>query len=153
MKSRKGVIEMKKNTLGSLVFLRISRFASQSNQLSNQFLKPYNMTAAKFDVLVRIEEFQPITQQELAKKVTVTQGGMSRMLDRIENDGLIYREVDWKTKKISLTKEGQEKLNHVYSKQLAFQTSLFDDCLTKKEQKELSRLMKKLESHTASLLK
>lgn len=144
---------MKKNTLGSLTFLRISRFANQSNQLSNQYLKQFDLSAAKFDTMVQIEQFQPIPQQELAKKVTVSQGGMSKMLDRLEKEGYIYRSVDWKVKHVSLTTKGQEKLDGVYEKQLNFQTQLFDECLSKKEQKELYKLMTRLQNHTNKQLK
>ncbi|MDT2834566.1 MarR family transcriptional regulator [Vagococcus carniphilus] len=144
---------MKKNTLGSLTFLRISRFANQSNQLSNQYLKQFDLSAAKFDTMVQIEQFQPIPQQELAKKVTVSQSGMSKMLDRLEKEGYIYRSIDWKVKHVSLTTKGQEKLDGVYEKQLNFQTQLFDDRLSKEEQKELYKLMTRLQNHTNKQLK
>lgn len=44
---------------------------------------------------------------ELAEKVTVTQGGISRMLTRLEKEGYIVRKQDWKTKTISLTEQGK----------------------------------------------
>src|SRR5699024_5844911 len=95
--------EMKKNTLGSLIWLRLSRFTHQSNLLSNEFLKQYDLTTAQFDVLNQIATYGPLTQSELAKKVTVTQSGISRMLARLEKEQLIERKQEWKTKTISLT--------------------------------------------------
>ena len=94
---------MKKNTLGSLIWLRITRFTHQSNKLSNEFLKQFDLTTAQFDVLIQISTYEPLTQSELAEKVTVTQGGISRMLARLEKDKLIQRKQEWKTKTISLT--------------------------------------------------
>lgn len=139
---------MKKNTRGSLIWLRIMRFTHQSNLLSNEFLKQYNLTTAQFDVLNQIATFGPLTQAELAERVTVTQGGMSRMLSRLEKEHLIERKQDWKTKTITLTKKGQEKLDTAFEGQLAFQSSFFNESLKTKEQKTLLSLMTKVQKNS-----
>lgn len=143
---------MKKNTLGSLIYLRLARFMNQSNQLSQQFLKRFNVTVAQFDVLVQISEHEPISQQELAQKVLVSPGGISKMLQRLEQEGFIEREIIWKTKFIRLSDKGQEKLSQVYPEQLTFQTSLFENSLTPSEQKELYKLLTKIQQHTEQQL-
>ncbi|GAB2555274.1 MarR family winged helix-turn-helix transcriptional regulator [Gracilibacillus alcaliphilus] len=139
---------MRKNTRGSLIWLRMTRFVDQSNLLSNHFLKPYQLTTAQFDVLMQLFVYQPLTQSELAEKVTVTQGGISRMLVRLEQEGLIKRTQEWKTKTISLTDKGQQKLAHVFEDQLAFQSSLFDDCLSESEQKQLYALLSRIQKNS-----
>lgn len=139
---------MKKNTLGSLIWLRISRFTHQSNLLSNENLKQFDLTTAQFDVLIQIETYGPLTQIELADKVTVTQGGISRMLTRLEKERLITRKQEWKTKTISLTSKGKEKLDEAFEAQLLFQSSLFDDCLSIKEQKQLFSLISKIQKNS-----
>ena len=65
---------------------------------------------------------------ELAAKATVTQGGISRMLTRLEKEGLIERKQNWKTKTIFLTEAGKQKLEEAFDAQLAFQSSFFDEC-------------------------
>lgn len=114
---------MEKNTLGSLIWLRIIRFTNISNQLSNEFLKEFGLTTAQFDVLVQIQVYKSITQMELAEKATVTQGGISRMLTRLEKEGYINRTQDWKTKYITLTESGEAIVNKAMPHQLKFQTS------------------------------
>lgn len=143
---------MRKNTRGSLIWLRMMRFTHQSNLLSNEFLKQYDLTTAQFDVLNQISTNEPLTQSELAEKVTVTQGGISRMLTRLEQDRLIDRKQEWKTKTISLTDKGQKKLENAFEAQLAFQTSFFEDCLTKEEQKILLSLMSRVQKHSEKKL-
>lgn len=137
-----------KNTLASLTWLRIARFTQQSNTLSNDFLKQFGLTAAQFDVLVQIATAEPITQQQLASQILVSEGGISRMLSRIETLGWIMRHKEWKTNWISLTPAGKSLLDSVYEAQLAFQSSLFEDVLTTQEQKTLYDLMTKLQKHT-----
>lgn len=139
---------MRKNTRGSLIWLRLSRFTHQSNNLSNDFLKQYDLTTAQFDVLMQISTYEPLTQSELADKVTVTQGGISRMLARLEKEGLIERKQDWKTKTISLTNKGREKLDHAFEAQLKFQSSFFDECLSLEEQKALYSLISRVQKNS-----
>lgn len=139
---------MKKNTLGTLIWLRLMRFAHQSNQLSNENLKSFDLTAAQFDVLMQISVYEPITQSELAEKVTVTEGGISRMLARLEKEDYIVREQQWKTKHIRLTDKGKAALEKATSHQIAFQSSFFEDVLTKEEMKTLYQLITKVHKHS-----
>jgi transcriptional regulator, MarR family len=138
---------MKKNTLESLIWTRITRFVTESNHLSNDFLKRFGLTTAQFDVLIQIQTYQPITQSELAEKVTVTQGGISRMLARLEKDGLIERKQEWKIKKISLTNKGEEILEVATPEQVVFQSSFFNEALTEEELKKLYELTTKLQKY------
>ncbi len=139
---------MHKNTRGSLIWLRLTRFTHQSNLLSNDFLKQFDLTTAQFDVLMQISTYEPLTQSELAEKVTVTQGGISRMLARLEKEGLIQRKQEWKTKTISLTNKGREKLDNAFENQLEFQSSFFDECLSEEEQKMLYSLMSRVQKNS-----
>lgn len=139
---------MKENTLGSLIWLRLSRFTHRSNLLSNDFLKQFDLTTAQFDVLMQISTYELLTQSELAEKVTVTHGGISRMLARLEKEGLIERKQDWKMKTISLTNKGRQKLETAFDSQLAFQSSFFDECLSKEEQKTLYALLSRVHKNS-----
>jgi len=139
---------MQNNTIGSLIWLRLMRFTNQSNQMSNAFLKRFGLTTAQFDALMQIRAYQPLTQMELAEQVTVTQGGISRMLERLEKEGYIVRKQDWKTKTIRLTEKGEAVLELAMPEQLAFQTSFFEEVLSKEEQQTLYTLMTRVHKHS-----
>lgn len=139
---------MQENTLGSLIWLRLMRFSNQSNQLSNDFLKRFHLTTAQFDVLMQIRTYQPLTQSELAEKVIVSQGGMSRMLARLEQDGYIVRKQEWKTKTIVLSDKGLDILNQAMPAQLAFQTSFFKEALSDEDMKTLYTLLTKVHKNS-----
>ncbi|MBC6974822.1 MarR family transcriptional regulator [Bacillus sp. Xin] len=139
---------MRENTIGSLIWLRLIRFTNQSNQLSNDFLKRFDLTTAQFDVLMQIRIYQPLTQMELAEKVTVTQGGISRMLTRLEKEGYIVRKQDWKTKMISLTDKAESILDKALPEQVAFQSSFFNDVLNEEEQETLYKLITRVHKHS-----
>ncbi|WP_106767059.1 MarR family winged helix-turn-helix transcriptional regulator [Paenibacillus faecalis] len=139
---------MENNTIGSLIWLRLIRFMNQSNHMSNEFLKRFHLTTAQFDVLAQIYVYQPLTQIELAEKVTVTQGGISRMLARLEKEGYIERKQEWKTKTISLSDKGAKVLEKAMPAQLAFQSSFFDEVLNEEEKKVLYSLMTRVHKHS-----
>jgi len=139
---------MQKHSLSSLIWLRMARFVQRSNQLSNEFLEQYDLTAAQFDVLVQVQGHEPVTQMELAEKLLVSRGGISRMLTRLEKEELIIRSQEWKVKYISLTAKGRKRLDAVYQHQLAFQTSMFDDVLDEAEKKQLYAMVTKLQKHS-----
>ncbi|AZU01661.1 MarR family winged helix-turn-helix transcriptional regulator [Brevibacterium linens] len=130
--------------LSTLIWLRMARFLQNSNQLSNEHLRQFGLTVAQFEALAHIRNFEPITQSELATGLTVSGGGISRMLTRLESEGLISREQDWKTKHISLTPKGRELLERAFPSQQKQQASLFDDSLSEDEKVQLHALMKKL---------
>ncbi|GAA3829166.1 MarR family transcriptional regulator [Brevibacterium casei] len=135
-------------TLSTLTWLRMVRFVQNSNQLSNDHLRQFGLTVAQFEALAHIRNFQPVTQTDLAKGLTVSGGGISRMLARLERDELITREQTWKTKHISLTEAGLETLERAFPSQLHQQSALFDDALDEDEQRTLHALMKKLYDHS-----
>lgn len=131
-------------SLSTLIWLRMARFVQNSNQLSNEHLRRFGLTVAQFEALAHIRNFEPITQSALAEGLTVSSGGISRMLARLESEGLISREQDWKTKHISLTPKGRELLERAFPSQQRQQASLFDDSLSEDEKVQLHALMKKL---------
>ena len=130
---------MKKLPLAVLVWLRMDRLTARMNQQSNED----GLTAAQFEVLVLIERYQPISQQQLANQLTVTQGGISRLLQRMQQAGLIEKKACGKEKHIFLSALGQEKLSQVYAKQVANQAKMFDS-LSKDELQTLFQLLTKL---------
>lgn len=134
---------MKKLPLAVLVWLRMARLTARMNQQSNEFLQQDGLTAAQFEVLVLIERYQPISQQQLANQLTVTQGGISRLLQRMQQAGLIEKKVCGKEKHIFLSALGQEKLSQVYDKQITNQAQMFDS-LSKDELQTLFQLLTKL---------
>ncbi|MCF2587119.1 MarR family winged helix-turn-helix transcriptional regulator [Brevibacterium sp. UCMA 11752] len=135
-------------SLSTLIWLRMVRFVQNSNQMSNTHLHHFDLTIAQFEMLSHIRAFEPVTQSDLAKGLTVSGGGVSRMVSRLERDGLISRAQDWKTKFISLTDVGRQRLDKAYPAQIEFQSALFDEALDEDEKTQLHALMKKLYEHS-----
>lgn len=110
-------------------------------------MKQFDLTVSQFDALVQILLHQPVTQMEMAEHLTITKGGVSHMLGRLEKEGWIERKQDWKVKYISLTEKGQALIEKVLPLQSDFQASLFDP-LTDDEKKVFYSMLKKIHRHS-----
>jgi DNA-binding MarR family transcriptional regulator len=130
--------------LGLLVWYRLAHFYNQSNQRSNQHLKKWGLSIAQFDFLVQVGVHQPISQQELADKLLVSKGNITQMVVKMETAGLIERKQEWRIKHLTLTSKGQQLYEDVVPEQEQYQASQFNK-LNKDEQKQLLRLLKKLQ--------
>jgi DNA-binding MarR family transcriptional regulator len=142
---------MQERPLGLMIWLRMARFVQRSNHISTEYLSQSGLTVAQFEALSHVDAYQPVTQTDLAARLTVSCGGVSRMLTRLEAENLITRTPEWKTNYISLTEAGREKLRAVYPGQVQLQASMFDDVLDEAEQKQLYALLRKV--HKNSLKK
>ncbi|MFB7640218.1 MarR family winged helix-turn-helix transcriptional regulator [Peribacillus butanolivorans] len=135
------------NKLSLLIWLRMVRFYQKSNQLSNDHLQHFGVTAAQFDMLAQVLIHQPVSQLELAEHLTISRGGVSHMLTRLEKDNLIVRDQQWKVKYISLTGKGKDLMEKVMPIQSDFQASLFD-VLDDTEKKNLHEMMIKVHRYS-----
>ncbi|NDO77313.1 MarR family transcriptional regulator [Kocuria indica] len=136
---------MQERPLGLMIWWRMVRFVQRSNCISNAHLERSGISVAQFEALSHIRAYQPVTQTDLAAGLTISVGGVSRMLSRLETEGLIERVQDWKVKYISLTPAGEKLLSAIYPGQVALQASMFDDVLDADEQKQLYALMRKVQ--------
>jgi DNA-binding MarR family transcriptional regulator len=139
---------MQERPLGLMIWLRMARFVQRSNHISTEYLSQAGLTVAQFEALSHVSAYQPVTQTDLAARLTVSCGGVSRMLTRLEAENLITRTPDWKINYISLTEAGAEKLRAVYPGQVELQASMFDDVLDEAEQKQLYALMRKVQKNS-----
>ncbi|MGG3640532.1 MarR family winged helix-turn-helix transcriptional regulator [Bacillus gobiensis] len=130
--------------IGILLWFRLSRFYNQSIRETNQHLKNWDLSAAQFDVLAQVGSHKRLSQQELAKKLLVTKGNITQLLNKMEELGLVKREQEWKTKYLSLTDDGKALFDEVVPKQEHFQAAQFNK-LNHEEKKQLLELLKKIQ--------
>ncbi len=74
--------------------------------LADQKAAQFGMTRAKWAVLVRLERFEGLKQAELAEMLDLQPITLTRLLDGLENNGLIERrpdETDRRAKRLYLT--------------------------------------------------
>ena len=111
-------------------------------ELSRQDLMTLEMASA----LAALEEFQPMSQQELADAVLTERSVAKRMVDNLEKRGFVQVskcETNQRLKILTLTKEGVEAVSKVHRIMTNLKQDFFS-CLTEEESDEFFRLVRKM---------
>jgi DNA-binding MarR family transcriptional regulator len=73
------------------VWFRFIRLESRLQMAVAERLREIGLSVPQCDVLTTLTEAEGISQQELAKRLYVTKGNISGLLDRLETAGLVER--------------------------------------------------------------
>ncbi len=130
--------------LGVALWTRLARAYERNIRLAEGRLRGWDLSVAQFDVLAQVGAHEGITQQALAKRLLVTQGNITQLLDKLERRGLIRRCPDGRLKRLTLTEEGWRLRERVVPGQEQFQAEQFA-ALTPEEQRLLLALLRKLQ--------
>lgn len=108
-----------------------------------------------YDVLVHLEESpQGIPMNELAERILYSKSGFTRVIDRMEDAGLVRRarpENDRRTILIVLTDKGTETLKHARRYHRDGIQRHFSQHLTNADIKALTRALEKISTHARPL--
>ena len=82
-------VEMTTGTdeLAMRVWFRLIRLEARMQVAITERLREIGLSAPQCDVLTTLTEAEGVSQQELAKRLYVTKGNISGLLDRLETDG------------------------------------------------------------------
>ena len=107
----------------------------------------YHLSEGKFCLLIVLHQHpQGIAPSQIAGKVGVTKATVSTMIQRLEREGMVAvlpDPDDARGKLICLTKKGRDFMDELLPPHYLRVTKLMER-LTEDEQKELSRLLKKM---------
>jgi DNA-binding MarR family transcriptional regulator len=116
----------------------------------------FDTTLPRFDLLAQLDAAHDetpdgLTMSELSRRLMVTNGNLTGLVDRLVREGLVARVVsppDRRTQMISLTRAGKHALDSMTPVHAAWIHEMFDG-LSESEQRQLYRLLGKLK-HTTS---
>lgn len=136
----------RKTDLALGLWVKLSRAQSSFSRLSKQDIAGYGLTEPQFAVLECLGHLGPLKQCELSRKMLVSGGNMTVVVDNLEREGLVLRKEDPRDRRafnVSLTRKGKSLFGEIFARHAAFITRTAS-VLTEKEQEELARLLKKL---------
>ena len=125
-------------------WLRLVRIYNKIDLRSARHFRALGLTCAQFDVLAQVGVHEGITQGELAGLLFVTKGNISQILDRMEEQNLLKRCQEGRTKSLVLTDRGRA----LYAEAVPSQERLIDELfkvLAPEEQAQLTQLLRKLD--------
>lgn len=130
------------DTAGLLRVMRLAAFLERDLAASCA-IKP-----GQFQVLAALRRRDPLpmTAGELARASILTTGAMTAVLDRLEEQGLIRREIDAedrRARRVTITEKGRNLINRALDQRMAQHRAL-NATLTLEERETLSALLRKL---------
>jgi DNA-binding MarR family transcriptional regulator len=95
----------------SLLGMLLGRTEQLKNRILDTHLAPFGVTSPQFKVLVMVAQFGAETPADLCRMLSLDSGSMTRMLDRLEQKGLLARtrsEADRRQVRLMLTQDGKQ---------------------------------------------
>jgi MarR family 2-MHQ and catechol resistance regulon transcriptional repressor len=136
----------KEADLALSLWVKLARASSIFNRLSARDIERYGLTQPQFSVLEALGHLGSLTIGEIGKKMLVTGGCMTVIVDNLERDGIVERirsTEDRRVIKVGLKAKGKELFETIFRQHAARITQLAA-VLTEAEQVHLSELLKKL---------
>jgi DNA-binding MarR family transcriptional regulator len=124
-------------------------------QLEQQLTEHGKLALGNYDVLVQLAEApgHRLRMSELAQAVLLSRSGLTRLVDRLQKDGLVQRQPDPDDARgmyTVLTAKGRDTLRDASRVHLAGVNSLVLDRLSEAELRQLQALMVQLDPATAT---
>lgn len=128
------------------VWISLARCYSTYSKAISAKVQEYGLTTPQFGILEALYHLGPLSLGELADKLLVTGGNVTYVMDRLEDQGFVYRDrsgADRRVVQARLTPEGRELIEQVFPGHVDYVQHLCRH-LAADEQAELRRLLKQL---------
>jgi MarR family transcriptional regulator, 2-MHQ and catechol-resistance regulon repressor len=109
-------------------------------------IRQFDLTVPQFDVIATLGNTDGMLMHELAEKTLVTKGTLTGIVDRLENKGLVRREVPPNNRRcfrVVLTETGDAVFRDVFPAHIAYLKTRFDH-LNQAELDEIVTALNKL---------
>jgi MarR family 2-MHQ and catechol resistance regulon transcriptional repressor len=128
------------------LWVKLSRAFGTFDRIAKRDIARYELTEPQFAVLEALGHLGPMRHCELSRKMLVTGGNTSLVIDNLEKAGLVRRERDPEDRRsvhVHLTPKGEKRFKEIFPMHAEVITAAAS-VLTTAEQQELSRLLRKL---------
>lgn len=128
------------------LWVKLSRAYGTFDRIAKRDIARYELTEPQFAVLEALGHLGPMRHCDLSRKMLVTGGNTSLVIDNLEKAGLVRRERDPEDRRsvhVHLTPRGEKRFADIFPRHAEAITAAAS-VLTAEEQEELSRLLKKL---------
>ena len=127
-----------------LAWLRLARFTNKVTRIGGEQLRRQGLSLGQFGVLAHVGAAEGMSQTELAEALSLTQGNVCQLIDKLERAGLLLRRPEGRTNRLYLTERGQALYDDVVPAHEAVIEGLFSS-LAPPQQAELLTLVRTLD--------
>lgn len=136
----------RKADLALTMWVKLARASSTFARLTARDIEAYGLTQPQFGVLEMLGHLGPLTIGDIGRRMLVTGGCITVILDNLEKHGLVERVrniEDRRVINVQLTARGQETFKRIFPKH-AQRVAELASVLSEEEQEDLSDLLRKL---------
>jgi MarR family transcriptional regulator, 2-MHQ and catechol-resistance regulon repressor len=144
MKTTKQYGEDADRALG--LWVKLARAYALFNKASMQDIRDSGLTQPQFGALECLGHLGAMTIGELSRKMLVSGGNMTCVIDNLEKEGLVRRETPEEDRRhviVDLTDQGRALFENVFPKHADYITKVAS-VLSVEEQEQLAAMLKKL---------
>lgn len=136
-------------SIHALAYFNLLKTGSWIEEKVKVALRPLNLTHAQLNVLHILFEDgpEPVSANELKKKILVSNPDITRLLDRLVKKGFVLRETCPENRRkidISLTDSGRDLFIKAHQAAKHALGEFFEEQITEAEAKELRRILHKM---------
>lgn len=133
------------------LFVVLVRATQAVEAHTNQDFKRHGLTGVEFAVLEALYHKGPMLLGEVQRKILISSGGITYVVDRLVEKGLVERRdcaTDRRARYAALTREGEALMRRIFPEHAAAIEEAMGG-LSAREQEELTSLLRKL-GHSAA---
>lgn len=134
------------------LWIVLARASAAVARLSAADIARHDLTVTEFGILEALHHKGPLLLGEIQKKVLVTSGGITYLVDRLVEKGLVRREgcpTDRRARYAVLTPAGSALIARIFPGHAGMLADLLS-VLTAREQEEVTRLLRRLGTSAAA---
>lgn len=146
-------LDRKQDTALKLLVVMARAFNAVTEFVGKEDMERHGITPTEFGILEALYHKGPLLLGEVQRKILVTSGGITYLVDRLVEKGLVKREQcpeDRRARYAVLTPAGQALIKRIFPAHAARIEQAMSG-LTQAEQREATALLRKLGLATASL--
>lgn len=128
------------------MWVKLARAYAVFNKLTVKDIRRHGLTQPQFGAIECLFHLGPMTIGDLSRKMLVSGGNMTCVIDNLEKEGLVrrvQREEDRRSVIVELTEAGRRLIARIFPEHAAVIEQVAS-VLSAAEQEELARLLKKL---------
>lgn len=145
-------VELDTKSAAKQPFLPVLRELAKTYQAFCAYDEPhireFGLTPPQFDVICTLGNTPGMMMNQLAERTLVTKGTLTGIVDRLEQKGLVRREVPPENRRcfmIVLTPEGKALFDRIFPKHISYLKTRFDQ-LNDEELEQIKNSLQKLRS-------
>lgn len=116
-------METDESILTKCLFFTSNRLSNILRKKAEEAFKDLGIGVPYVYMLVVVNQYDGITQSELAEKLDIAPSTCTRFVERLVKEGILRKEFEWKTAHIFLTEEGKKVCRGIDESLLALHQS------------------------------